>query len=299
MQARGGDWFSMRIQPYRTVDNVIEGAVITFVDISIVRRALEELGQTQSILKAAMDQGKAGVVIANAADGRLRYVNEAWLKIRGIEGATGVADPLAAAWHLHDGEGGELKPEEIPLTQAMATGKACTRELVIRRADGEERVVEANAAPVYDSAGRMTAGLMVLLDITDQRRVEAEWMQANHLAKLGAVVQNLTDAIVVQDMEGRIIAWNLGAEALYGWSEAEALEMNIRELIPVPDREAALELVRRLSQSEILESYKARRIGKNGEKLEVVLTATTLTNSGGDAYAVATLERRVKRTTDV
>jgi two-component system CheB/CheR fusion protein len=123
-------------------------------------------------------------------------------------------------------------------------------------------------------------------------------MQAKHLAKMGAVVENLTDAIVVHDMEGRIIAWNPGAESLYGWSEAEALEMNIRELIPVPDREAALELVRRLSQSEILESYRTRRIGKNGEQLEVVLTATILTNSGGDAYAVATLERRVKRTTD-
>ena len=299
VQARGGDWYTMRIQPYRTVENVIEGAVITFVDISVARRALEELGQTQAILQTAMDQGNAGVVIANVADGRMRYVNEAWLKLRGIEGATELTDPLAAVWHLRDCEGRELEPGEIPLTQAMATGKACTRELVTRRANGEERVVMANAAPVYDAAGRMTAGLMVLLDTTEERRAEAERMQADHLGKFEAVVRDWSDAIVAHDMEGRIIAWNPGAEAMFGWTAAEALEMNIRELIPEPDREEALGLVQRLSQSEILESYRALRVGKDGQRLEVVLTATALTNSRGGTYAIATLARQVNRRRDV
>ncbi len=34
VQTRAGMWYAMRIQPYRTLDNVIEGAVITFVDIA-------------------------------------------------------------------------------------------------------------------------------------------------------------------------------------------------------------------------------------------------------------------------
>ena len=34
VQTKAGDWYTMRILPYRTLDNVIEGAVITFVDIS-------------------------------------------------------------------------------------------------------------------------------------------------------------------------------------------------------------------------------------------------------------------------
>ncbi len=32
VQTRGGTWFQMRIRPYRTLENVIEGAVITFID---------------------------------------------------------------------------------------------------------------------------------------------------------------------------------------------------------------------------------------------------------------------------
>ena len=37
----GGDWFTMRIQPYRTMDNVIEGAVVNFVNITS-RKQMEE-----------------------------------------------------------------------------------------------------------------------------------------------------------------------------------------------------------------------------------------------------------------
>jgi two-component system CheB/CheR fusion protein len=34
VQTRAGTWFQMRIRPYRTLENVIEGAVITFIDIT-------------------------------------------------------------------------------------------------------------------------------------------------------------------------------------------------------------------------------------------------------------------------
>jgi two-component system, chemotaxis family, CheB/CheR fusion protein len=43
VQTRAGDWYTMRILPYRTLDNVIEGAVITFVDISAAKRAQKAL----------------------------------------------------------------------------------------------------------------------------------------------------------------------------------------------------------------------------------------------------------------
>jgi two-component system, chemotaxis family, CheB/CheR fusion protein len=34
VQTRAGTWFQMRIRPYRTLENVIEGAVVTFIDIT-------------------------------------------------------------------------------------------------------------------------------------------------------------------------------------------------------------------------------------------------------------------------
>jgi two-component system CheB/CheR fusion protein len=45
--------FRMRILPYRTLDNVIEGAVITFFDITEMRRTEDELRIAQAVLRDA------------------------------------------------------------------------------------------------------------------------------------------------------------------------------------------------------------------------------------------------------
>jgi two-component system CheB/CheR fusion protein len=40
-------WYTMRIQPYRTVEHAIEGAVISFLDITEVRLAREALRELE------------------------------------------------------------------------------------------------------------------------------------------------------------------------------------------------------------------------------------------------------------
>ena len=55
VQVKEGTWFSMRIIPYRTMENVIEGAVITFVDINDLKNTEEKikilLSERELILK--------------------------------------------------------------------------------------------------------------------------------------------------------------------------------------------------------------------------------------------------------
>ena len=62
------------------------------------------------------------------------------------------------------------------------------------------------------------------------------------------MVRDAHDAVLVQDLAGRILVWNPGAERVYGWSEAEALAMNIRELVPEGHREESLTMVKRLAE---------------------------------------------------
>jgi len=104
-------------------------------------------------------------------------------------------------------------------------------------------------------------------------------------------VRDAHDAITVQDLNGRILAWNPGAVRMYGWSETEALAMNTRDRIPKELREEALNRVHQLSLAEVLEPYRTQRITKNGSVVEVWMTATALMNEAGEMYAIATTER--------
>ena len=39
VQTTAGAWYLMRIRPYRTIENVIDGVVVAFVDISAAKQA--------------------------------------------------------------------------------------------------------------------------------------------------------------------------------------------------------------------------------------------------------------------
>ena len=116
--------------------------------------------------------------------------------------------------------------------------------------------------------------------------------KANALSRLAAVVQDSSDAMTVQNLEGDIQAWNPSAEKIYGWSEAEALTMNIRDIIPKDLREGALAKVQQLSEAAILEPYITQRICKNGTIVTVTMISTALVDETGIFFAIATTERK-------
>lgn len=129
------------------------------------------------------------------------------------------------------------------------------------------------------------------LDTTETVRIRESLREANDLMRLAVVLRDAHDAITVQDLAGRTIAWNPGASRLYGWSEAEALAMNASERIPRDLRTNDLKRLTQLSGSEILEPYATQRLTKAGAALDVTIISTALINEHGRMYAIATTER--------
>ncbi len=91
----------------------------------------------------------------------------------------------------------------------------------------------------YRTIRNVIEGVVItFMEITEMHRVEEALKIANQSSRLSIVVRDSADAITVQDLESHIIAWNPGAERLYGWQEAEALKMNVRDRIPESLRKA-------------------------------------------------------------
>lgn len=133
--------------------------------------------------------------------------------------------------------------------------------------------------------------VLTFVDITATVQAREGLRQAHDLSRLAVVVRDAHDAITVQDLEGRIIAWNPGAVRLYGWSEAEALALNDRDRIPAALGADHLARLVRLSRAETLEPEVTQRLHKTGQPVEVTLTATALLDPAGHLYGIATTER--------
>ncbi|MCX6567034.1 MAG: PAS domain-containing protein [Candidatus Aminicenantes bacterium] len=148
----------------------------------------------------------------------------------------------------------------------------------------------------YRTVDNMIEGAVInFFEITEMKKLREAARESEAIRRLAAVVRDSLDAITMQDLDGRILAWNPGAVRMYGWSEAEALAMNIRELISESRRRKELAVVQQLGQAEVLGPYHTERIAKDGCLIKVSLTATALVNESGQMYAIATTERTMKK----
>lgn len=127
----------------------------------------------------------------------------------------------------------------------------------------------------------------VVMSFIDVHKIK----QADKARRFATVLEDSNDAVTVVDSNGKILAWNQGAVRMYGWSETEALAMNVRQLIPEKKRDEVTVLFNRLMQGKTVKSFETQRLTKDGRPLDVWLTATALRDDAGNIIEVATTER--------
>jgi two-component system CheB/CheR fusion protein len=129
--------------------------------------------------------------------------------------------------------------------------------------------------------------VITFVDITERKRSEEA------LRRMAIVIKDSNDAITVQDLDGRILAWNRSAERMYGWSEVEALCMNIKETVPESRWPEIDSFMRRLRTGELIDSFETQRKTKDGRILDVWITVTRLVDEAKAIISIATTERDI------
>jgi PAS domain S-box-containing protein len=149
-------------------------------------------------------------------------------------------------------------------------------EWVQVRKGGTTGVVEATANLL--PGGRLQ---VFVRDCTERKRAE------NIRQRLATIVQQSNDAIISQDLKGNILTWNRSAERIYGYSEAEALKMNVADTVPEGDSEmlAYLDAARRGRHAPPVE---VKRRAKDGRIFDVSWTAAPLFEDGRQVGIVTT-----------
>ena len=124
-------------------------------------------------------------------------------------------------------------------------------------------------------------------DITEIKEVEKI---RNYLA---AVVKQSNDAIYIHDHQGQVISWNVGAEKIYGYSEREALKMKVWNIIPEFMQAETEVLNSRITAGEKIEGLETKRVTRHGKLLDVLFSATVITDAGTDKLSIAITEKDI------
>ena len=175
----------------------------------VQRQAAEEANR---VLQALINALPIGAIIADA-DGNLLQTNAAGQAILGATVRGNVESP-ERPYTLCYPDGTTLPSQDFPLKRALEEGRVIRDfQMLIRRVNGEERILLASAAPVSDEAGQIVSGIVVFTDITERQRLLDVLREER--ARFATIFDNAPEAILVADPQGRILLANEAAQQVY------------------------------------------------------------------------------------
>ena len=83
VETANGTWYNMIIQPYRTIENVVEGAVLSFIDITEAKHAKDMLAISEMKYRTLFETAHEGILILDGISGRITNVNPYLLELLG------------------------------------------------------------------------------------------------------------------------------------------------------------------------------------------------------------------------
>jgi len=226
--------FLMRMLPYRTVDNVIDGVVMTFVDITDRKRHDRERGLISAIVDSSID-----AIISHRLDGTITSWNRAAEDMFGYQAAEIVGKPMATLFPPERRVEAETQSSSIGEGEVMRSF-----DTVLRRKDHTTIAVALTVSPVKSESGKIVAASTIATDVSARKRMESHQAllvhELSHRVKNTlATVQSITaqtlrasgvDPEARMTLEGRLMALARAHDVLieHNWDGADLREILVR-----------------------------------------------------------------------
>lgn len=225
IQDRQGHWFSLRLRPYRTLENRIDGVVLMLVDIDAMVQARQYLESIVSTVREPL--------LVLDAELRVRFASAAFYRGFGVTPEETVGKPL-----LDLGE----QQWNIPALQAQLLAVLQGQELRDFEVNHDfpllgQRIMVLNARRMQHLPGVGAAVLLAIEDRTDERAWEERLAMSEGNARrehdqLRAIYAMAPLGMCLLDRELRYVIINDTMAAMNGLPAADHIGRTVREVVP-------------------------------------------------------------------
>lgn len=215
-------------------------------------------------------------------EGRCDYLSPQWVTYTGIP----------AEQQLDSGWLQQLHPDDRQATVerwqvAVSRKQLFEIEFRIRGADNRYRWFHTRATPIHDEKGHLAKWLGTNTDIDDRKH--AEGVQA----RLGAIIESSSDAIISQRLDGFVLTWNHSAEQMFGYLAGEIVGRQIHDIVPIDRRQEESTLFEEVKAGKQHRQHETLRQRKDATSLYVSLTISPIKDAKGTVIGISTIARDI------
>jgi two-component system CheB/CheR fusion protein len=164
-----GKIYLVRLLPYRTQHDVIDGAVLTFIDISAARRAQEQLRIGEANLQLVVERTQDYAIITLDTNGLVTTWNQGAQRMFGYDDAEMIGQPLDILFTPEDRAAGVPQAE---MARARDTGRALDERWHMTK-DGSHFYCSGIMTPIHEQ-GRLLGYAKIARDQTDRKQSESQ-----------------------------------------------------------------------------------------------------------------------------
>ena len=158
--------------------------------------------------------------------------------------------------------------------------------------DWKGRTIRGQLRPIFKN-GKVVEAIGSYVDISERKRAEEQFAEASE--QFESFINNLSDAIILIDVDGNVIKVNPAFETLYGWTSEEVVGGPL-PMIPEERRQEFEQLYRELDNGKVISGHTSVRRLKNGVEIHVCLTLSPLRDAHGHITAYAEISRDITDT---
>jgi two-component system, chemotaxis family, CheB/CheR fusion protein len=277
-------WYMLRCLPYLTSNDVTDGVVFTFTNVTRLKQSEERTTQAKEHAENILYTMREALVVLGP-ELKVISANAAFYETFQV---TPEETEHCLIYELGNQQWDI--PELRVLLEGILPTNSTVKDFIVTHDFPTigRKIMSVNAGRIDNPEKKQIQ--MILLTITD---ITERALAQETRARLAAIVDSSDDAIVSKDLNGIIASWNVGAERLFGYTAAEAVGQSITLIIP-PDRlDEEPRILEQLKRGERVDHFETVRMRKDGSRLDISLTISPVRDSSGHIVGASKIARDI------